>query len=83
MNEIELRKTAKKRAAFKVHAFLYIIIIVFLGIINLATSSHYLWFFWPALGWGLGVVIHGFVTYAGSFKKLEESEYRKLKSKSV
>ena len=28
-------------------------------VINLLTSPAYLWFFWPMLGWGIGVVFHG------------------------
>ena len=28
-------------------------------IINLLTSPNHLWFYWPMLGWGIGVVIHG------------------------
>ena len=26
--------------------------------INLLTSPHSLWFFWPLLGWGIGIVAH-------------------------
>jgi hypothetical protein len=37
----------------------YIVVNVALMIINLATSPEYLWFFWPMLGWGIGVVFHG------------------------
>ena len=25
----------------------------------MVTSPQYLWFFWPLLGWGIGVVFHG------------------------
>ena len=28
-------------------------------VLNLMTSPEYLWFFWPLLGWGVGVIIHG------------------------
>ena len=30
-----------------------------LMVINLLTSPEYLWFFWPMLGWGIGVLFHG------------------------
>jgi 2TM domain len=36
----------------------YILVNIVLLIINLATSPEYLWFFWPMLGWGIGVVFH-------------------------
>ena len=38
----------------------YLVIIPGLGILNYVTSPGYYWFLFPALGWGLGVVIHGF-----------------------
>ncbi|MBE0390496.1 hypothetical protein HNQ02_001153 [Flavobacterium sp. 7E] len=37
----------------------YVVSITVLMIINLLTSPSYLWFFWPMLGWGLGILIHG------------------------
>ncbi|MBB3166966.1 2TM domain-containing protein [Simiduia aestuariiviva] len=37
----------------------YVIFIAFLFFVNLATSPNYLWVVWPALGWGIGVAIHG------------------------
>ena len=37
----------------------YIIVNTGLLIINLLTSPDHLWFFWPMLGWGIGVIFHG------------------------
>lgn len=36
-------------------------IVVNLGFlaINLLTSPEHLWFYWPMLGWGIGVLFHG------------------------
>lgn len=36
-------------------------------IINLSTATEYLWFKWPLLGWGIGVVFHalGVFVFAG------------------
>ena len=36
----------------------YIIIISFLAILNVLTSPGYYWVIWPALGWGLGLMLH-------------------------
>jgi hypothetical protein len=36
----------------------YCIVVPFLAIINLLTSSDFLWFFFPMIGWGIGVSIH-------------------------
>lgn len=57
----------------------YIAVNIVLMIINLATSPEYLWFFWPMLGWGVGVLFHGlyvfnYVPFLG-----KEWEARKMK----
>ncbi len=37
----------------------YVIVNIGLAILNLVTAPQYLWFIFPAIGWGIGVVIHG------------------------
>ena len=41
----------------------YIVINIFFLILNLKTSPEHLWFFWPMLGWGIGVIVHGFKVF--------------------
>jgi hypothetical protein len=36
----------------------YILVNLFLVFINLKYSPNELWFFWPMLGWGIGVFFH-------------------------
>lgn len=48
---------------FYIHLAQFAIIITGLAIINLATSSHYLWFLWPAAGWGIGLAFHGMMIF--------------------
>lgn len=49
----------RKVKGFYVHLTQYLIVIPILAGINLVGYSQYLWFVWPALGWGLGVLAHG------------------------
>lgn len=37
----------------------YIIVNIGLMILNLVTSPEHLWFFYPMIGWGIGVIAHG------------------------
>lgn len=37
----------------------YIFVNIGFLVLNLLTSPNHLWFYWPMLGWGIGVVIHG------------------------
>jgi hypothetical protein len=80
MKDEELRKLAKLRASFKIHSTVYIVIILFLAGINYLTYSGYPWFLWPALGWGIAVLLHGLAAYVWN-TDLEEKEYQKLKAK--
>jgi hypothetical protein len=41
----------------------YIVVNIGLLIINLLTSPNHLWFYWPMIGWGIGVAIHGMKVY--------------------
>jgi hypothetical protein len=49
----------KERASgFRIHLLTYVPVIAFLVFVNVMTTPSYLWFLWPALGWGLAVVLH-------------------------
>lgn len=37
----------------------YILFTIGLLILNLFTNPQYLWFLYPGIGWGIGVVVHG------------------------
>ena len=54
-----VKKRVRDIKRFYVNLTSYITVIVVLMIINLATSPYYLWFLWPALGWGVGIALHG------------------------
>ena len=64
---LERRGTGLRRAneiAFQIHARLYVLINLFLVAIWAVAGGGSFWPVWPALGWGLGLAIHGGVTYA-------------------
>jgi hypothetical protein len=54
---------AKKKVAeikgFYGNLVAYIAVNIGLVVINLLTSPEHLWFYWPLLGWGIGLVFHG------------------------
>lgn len=64
------RKRAKRKLDFYTHLTVYAVVIAFLFVINIFTSADYWWAFWPALGWGIAVAIHG--TFV--FLRTEEGE---------
>jgi hypothetical protein len=37
----------------------YVLVIAFLFAVNILTDPSYIWAWWPAIGWGIGIVNHG------------------------
>lgn len=56
----------RKVKAFYIHLTQYLIVIPILAAINLLTYREYLWFVWPALGWGMGLAAHGLTVFSGA-----------------
>ncbi len=44
---------------FYVHAAGYSLGVIGLAVFNILTTPGHLWVFWPTLGWGIGLTIHG------------------------
>ncbi|WP_412031121.1 2TM domain-containing protein [Halomonas sp. GD1P12] len=48
---------------FYAHLISYTLIISLLFIINFMTGSGYMWAWWPAMGWGIGIISHGLTAF--------------------
>ena len=73
------RSRVKGIKGFYTHLFFYILINLFLFILNYITSPDYYWFYWPMLGWGVGWACHGISILALSGFLGKEWEGRKIK----
>jgi hypothetical protein len=73
------QKRVEEIKGFYGHLASFVLVNLFLLILNLMTSSGYLWFFWPLMGWGIGLFFHGLkvFNYSPFFNK--EWEERKIK----
>jgi len=87
-NEEERYYQAKKRVedikGFYGNLIAYIIFNGFFLVLNLMTSPNELWFFWPLIGWGVGVLFHGMkvFNYSPFFNKdWEERKIQELMDK--
>ena len=84
MNESEKYLRARKRVdelkEFYGSLIAYFLVIPFLIFVNYRTSWHFQWFWFPMLGWGLGLVVQAFKTfgYGGDW---EERKIRELMEK--
>ena len=83
MSDQEIRyRNAKKRVEalkdFYVHAIVYVVINLLLFMINVLTTPNSLWFFWPLLGWGIGLTLHALLVFGGGRWFGAEWEERKI-----
>jgi hypothetical protein len=82
-DEQELYANARKRVeelkGFYSHALIYIVVNLGLMGLNLLTSPGYYWFVWPMLGWGIGLVAHGFSVFGAGRLFGPEWEQRKIR----
>jgi hypothetical protein len=64
------RKRRRRREQFRQHFSVFLIVMVFIFILNLLTRGPF-WFQWPLLGWGLGVAFHYHSAYFPSEEDLD------------
>ena len=83
----ELEKLARKRAGAKmgwyIHATVFVLVNLLLLFKSTLTGHH--WAIFPAFGWGIGLLVHGFVVFFGSAgtglrQSLLERERQRLSS---
>ena len=55
------QERAKAKVEFRIHLINYIVINTLLAIINLTLTPEYIWFKWPLLGWGIGIIFHALI----------------------
>lgn len=75
------QKRMKELKSFYGNLISYCIVIPFLIIINLITSPDRLWFYWPMLGWGIGIAAHGTNVFAIG-RTWEEKKIREILEKN-
>lgn len=85
LQDDELERLARKRASAKMgwylHASVYLIVNLLLAVLS-AMSGHH-WAVFPALGWGIGLGVHGILVFlvsggAGLHERLVQHERKRL-----
>lgn len=79
----QLWHTARKRASFKSHLMIYVIINVGLWLLWYFTGARTYgnsipWPAWTTFGWGIGLLFHYISAYTSSGENAVEKEYKKL-----
>jgi hypothetical protein len=83
MDEQERYKSARNRVreirGFYTHALVYVLVNTGLFLVNVFDDSPGFWFFWPLIGWGIGLVAHGASVFGPRRWWGAEWEERKIK----
>lgn len=85
LDDRDLERLARKRAAAKlawfIHALAYVCVNLLLAVLSGMSGGG--WAVFPAFGWGIGLAVHGLVTFvvtggAGLHEHLVQRERRRL-----
>ncbi|MBK9332397.1 MAG: 2TM domain-containing protein [Ignavibacteria bacterium] len=75
----EARKRVKALKGFYTNLFVFIVVNIFLMIINLITSPGNLWFLWVVFGWGIGIAFQAFSVFGKNAVLGSDWEEKKIK----
>lgn len=72
---------ARRKVGLYIHTAVYVAVNVLLITINLSTATGRLWFQWPLLGWGIGLLAHAAGAFSLTGRRSEwKATRRKLRS---
>jgi uncharacterized integral membrane protein len=90
LDDRELQRQAQRRVkqkmGFYIHLAVFVLVNLGLAAINLLGGGQR-WHLWPLAGWGLGLAIHGIVTFAslrgeGVRERMLDDELARLKQRN-
>jgi hypothetical protein len=84
LSDKDLERQARRRADAKlgwiIHALVYVAVNTLLAVLSSMSDRN--WAVYPALGWGLGLAIHGFIVFVvtggGLHERLVQRERQQL-----
>ena len=59
------RRRVQEARGFYIHVLVYVVVNAGLFAIDIATGGGADWFYWPLLGWGIGLAAHALVYFSG------------------
>lgn len=75
----EAKEKVEQLRGFYTHLTAYVLVNIMLCTINLLVVPHFLWFFFPLGGWGIGITAHAIVTFAGRRRFGQDWEEKKIR----
>lgn len=68
-----------ERDRFLVHLIIYIVVNIFLATLNLTSDPDVIWFVYPLIGWGIGIIAHFVFAIVLAKKSLNQNESKSEK----
>jgi len=72
------RKRVEALKGFYTHAAVYVLVNIGLFVINLLAGGSW-WFFWPLIGWGIGLAVHALNVFGSGPRLGRDWEERKTR----
>lgn len=76
----------QEEKGFYSHVTTFLLVNAFLFLLNYFTAKGHWWFYWPLIGWGIGLTIHGIGIFGKNLifsKKWEENRIKKLMDEEI
>ena len=80
----EAKERVEALKGLYIHLAVYVVVNLMLFSINMIAAPDSLWFFWPLLGWGVGLFVHALTVFTsgpGFSADWEERKIRELMEK--
>jgi hypothetical protein len=74
---IGTQPVARRKVGLYIHATVYVAVNVLLITINLSAGTGRLWFQWPLLGWGIGLLAHAAAAFSLAGRRRESRATRR------
>jgi hypothetical protein len=72
------RKQVAEIRDFYTHAAVYVVVNIGIFIIDMVTDGGP-WFYWPLIGWGIGLMVHGISVFGPETRLGRDWEERKIR----
>lgn len=74
-----IRKQVQKLKEFWIHVAMFVVVNTALVTFNVMKQPDKIWFHWVLMGWGAGILLHGFQVFGdGVASKWEERKIKEL-----